>query len=442
MVMTALANTGRTESQEFIGAQGQRLLVWAVFACACLAWLAMCLRAWHRQPRPGHNRPRWQRPLLALWLAALALALLSKPWRGMHPAMFWPTWADSVASLRTQWQDLDKARRELGEEASQRAPVGGAGGADTLVMGISDSIDRRHLALYGYPRQTSPRLQQEHNEEPDRLWMFRHAWSVDASTVPALQNFFYFGQASGEKQHLLALVAAAGYQTWWISNQDDVAIEQEHARMAQHMRMINHRPGRASPSLDHHSLPALEQALRSPVARKLIVLHLMGAHPDYKRRYMQDEGRFEGVKDEVYEALKAQGRPAWVRRLRNDYDSALHYHDAVVAQSLALTRQWGGKAVWMFFSDHGQDVGSSGNRAGHSKSTAEGYRIPLLIWGHRLQAFPEDLGRRPVRSDWLGHSVMHLLDIRWPAHAPDKDVLDPRYRWSPPTTPSSVASDP
>ena len=35
-----------------------------------------------------------------------------------------------------------------------------------------------------------------------------------------------------EPQHVLALARAAGYKVWWMSNHDDLVIEQQHARLA------------------------------------------------------------------------------------------------------------------------------------------------------------------------------------------------------------------
>lgn len=433
MVMAALANTHWNESAQYLQMQGPRLLLAMGLALAASLWLSVGLWFWWRHEPAAASQPR---KIFAYGLLiCLALAGASKQWRELHPLAFWSKWAQSVADLRQQWRDLDASRQALMERAQQQSPVALEGGPETLVLVLSESINRKHLSIYGYPRPTSPVLASKTQYAVDPLRVFEHAWSVDASTVPALRNFFYFGDPQDRQHHLLSLAAAAGYQTWWISNQDDVAIEQEHARLAGQVHMLNKQPGRGSRSLDQHSLPVLEQALRSPAPRKLIVLHLIGAHPDYRLRHGQQAPRFKGVLDEIYQDLKAQGRSKWVRELRNDYDSALQYHDKVVADTLALTRSLGGRAVWMFFSDHGQDVGTSGNRAGHSSKSVEGYRIPLLVWGQGVQALPQQVYARKVRSDWLAHSVINLLDIRWSGHRPERDVLDPVYRWEPPVLP-------
>lgn len=437
-VLTAVANTTAQESSEFVSMHWPSLLLWKLFVLASLAVLFAGLRAWWRQPPAPLKATGWRVVAAAVLVALGLVALVSKPWRQHHPVVFWPGWVSEVAALRNQWANLGEQRARLRARARAQAPVTTPDSPDTLVLVISESINRNHLSLYGYARDTTPRLRTRWQQEPSKLGVFRHAWSVDASTVPALRNFFYFGRTAADGQHLIALAASAGYRTWWISNHDDLAIDQEHALLADRVHMLNKTPGRSSPSLDHATLPVLQQALQDPAPRKFVVVHLLGAHPHYGLRYPQAQGPFEDARDGVDREMKAQGRSLRVRALRNEYDSALHYHDSVVAQSLDLTRQAGGHAVWMYFSDHGQEVGSQSDHTGHSAHHADGYRVPLLLWGRRVEALPEPTFDRPVRTDWLGHSVMALLGLRWPGQRPERDVLGERYQWTAPPLPVGV----
>ena len=261
---------------------------------------------------------------------------------------------------------------------------------------------------------------------------------MDAATVPALRNFFYFGQRDESWLHLLALASRAGYAVWWISNHDNLAIDREHAQFADQVQTINKTPVPSSQSMDGGTLPLLKQAINDAAPRKLIVLHLFGAHPHYQLRHPPDRAPFRNIKDGVYQDMKAQGRSARVRGLRNDYDSALHYHDSVVAASLDLTHQTSGRSTWVYFSDHGQEVGSASDHAGHSVTSADGYRIPLLVWGAGVQSIPHHVFKQPVRTDWLGYSVLTLLGIAWPGHIAEHNVLDPRYQWTAPKLPAVV----
>lgn len=432
MVLTAVANTTSQEVTEFMAMYGASVWLGVLGVFMSLVLLASSLLWWWRQPQPQLKVHGWCLAVLSLLLALAVLSLLSKPWRHHHPLLFWSGWMADVSKLRAQWGDLGEQRQRLLANAQKQNPILTPAGPDTLVLVISESINRGHLSLYGYPRDTTPQLMQLQQSEAGRLGVFRHAWSVDASTIAALRHFFYMGQDHSAQQHLLALAKAAGYRTWWISNHDDLAIDQEHAQLADSVHMLNKTPGRSALSLDENTLPVLEAALKDPTPRKLIVLHLLGSHPHYQLRHPDERVPFRNVKDDIYQSLKDQGRSPRVRSLRNDYDSAIHYHDAVVAATLDLTRQHGKKSAWVYFSDHGQEVGHAGEHVGHSAWTADGYRVPVLFWGDAIEGLSSRTFLQPVRTDWLGHSVLRLLGIDWLGHVPQQDVLDPSYQWKPP----------
>ncbi len=438
LVMSAVANTTPQESAEFLMMHGPSLSLWALLTLAGLAALSIVVWSWWRQPPPPPKVSGWSAAVIALVLIVLLMALASKPWRKHHPLVFWSDWVTEVGELRAQWTDLGEQRAQLLMNARQAAPAATPSSPSTMVLVISESINRGHLSLYGYARDTTPQLKARQQSDPTRFGKFSHAWSVDASTIPALRNFFYFGQAGRERQHLLALAASGGYRTWWISNHDDLAVDQEHALLADRVHMLNKTPGRSSVSLDHDTLPTLEQALKDPAPRKLIVVHLLGAHPHYELRYPPGQATFDGAKDDVYQSMKNQGRSFWARELRNEYDSALRYHDSVVSATLDLTRQASDNAVWVYFSDHGQEVGSQSDHAGHSAATADGYRIPLLLWGSPVTSITPKVKNEPVRTDWLAYTVMRLLGLEWQGHTPERDVLDPRYQWIAPDLPALV----
>ncbi len=432
MIITSVANTTAQEVTEFMAMYGVSVWLWTIFAAVSLCVFIASLAAWWRMPSPQFKLAGWHFGVMLLLLTLVVLSLAIKPWRQHHPLLFWTNWVADVSSLRDQWANLAEQRQRVLANAQQQNPFTTADAPDTVVLVISESINREHLSLYGYPRNTTPELLLRQQKEADRLGVFRHAWSVDASTIAALENFFYMGPAKSEKQHLLALAAKAGYRTWWISNHDDLAIEQEHAQLADSVHMMNKTPGRSGLSLDEVTLPVLEAVLKSAEPRKLIVLHLLGSHPHYQLRHPQGRAPFLNNKDGIYQNMKDQGRSTRVRSLRNDYDSSIHYHDSVVSITLDLTRQHGKKAAWVYLSDHGQEVGHVGEHVGHSALTADGYRVPVLLWGDAIEGLATRTFLQPVRTDWLGYSVMRLLGIDWIGHVPQQDVLDPKYEWKPP----------
>jgi heptose-I-phosphate ethanolaminephosphotransferase len=260
--------------------------------------------------------------------------------------------------------------------------------------------------------------------------------------LASLSGIFSFGAMgqsapAANSQHILAMARAAGYRIWWMSNHDDIAIDQQHAQFAHTVEMINRQPGRGSARLDSELLDDLEEALSDPAERKLVVVHLLGAHPDYRRRVPEGMRPFDAGDDAVEAQMINDGRSLWVREMRQAYDAAIRFHDGVVTQTARLTRQHArskGQAAWLYLSDHGQEVGHSVNRTGHSAATEAGYRIPALVWRNSAP-MPAQAQERPFRADWAGWLLMDLMNVRWDSMVRTRNVLGEAYVWEPPPLP-------
>jgi len=442
LVQSAAANTNGRETAEYLAMHWRAMLVWSGVLLATGLVLGRLARHGARAAAPW---PRWAVAAVSLLLLIGAIGYASKPWRRLHPLLFWAHWNQSVQALRADWADLQAERDAALARARSAAPTVTLETPATMVLVITDSINRDNMSLYGYDRATTPMLAARKAQLKDQLLVLRNAWSVDASTLPSLRNMLKFGAPEAEKpQHVLALARAAGYKVWWMSNHDDVAIEQQHARLADVVEFVNRVPGRAGASLDGELLDCVQEALEDPAQRKLIVVHLMGAHPHYSLRFPEGANPFDDTFDGVDEALEKSGRSAWVRHFREEYDAALLYHDFVVSKTLQLTRSIGRKdqyRAWMYLSDHGQEVGHGSDNAGHSPQTASGYRIPTLVWRNTASAsWGAAAEARPFRADWAGWTIADLLHLRWAGEHAERNVLGVDYRWQAPALPVQVES--
>ncbi|WP_418128751.1 phosphoethanolamine transferase [Variovorax sp. 375MFSha3.1] len=447
MVLGAAANTNAREGAEYLWMHWRSAAVWGAVLVVAGVLVGMFARRGAIASTTVSARPsRWMVALIALLLLVSCVAYASKPWRRLHPAIFWTQWFDSLHALHSAWADQQKQRDRLMAQAKAIAPVMTQAAPSTVVLVITDSINRDNMALYGYGRPTTPRLLAHKAQTGDQMAVLKNAWSVDASTLPALRNMFHFGLPEAESPpHVLALARAAGYKVWWISNHDDLAIEQQHARLADVVDMVNRTPGRASASLDGEILDCVQEALAdTSTDRKLIVVHLMGAHPHYSLRFPANANPFDDNVDAVENGLVKDGRSAWVRRFRQEYDAALLYHDFVVSELLQQTRAPGKPGeyrAWMYLSDHGQEVGHVSDRAGHSPSTASGYRIPAVVWRNsQSPVLSAEAAQQPFRADWAGWSLMNLLGVRWDGQRAERDVLGGSYQWQAPVIPVAVES--
>ncbi len=444
MVVSSVANTVGAEAREYLALAWPAMLPWAAAVLGCGLALAWALG---REPAPAarraHPSPALRRWRLGLVLAALPPATAAyaiKPWRRLHPVAFWPRWVDEVDALRASWTDLERWREATLARARAEGATTGATGPATVVLVLADSVNRDNLSLYGYRRDTTPRLSALRARERGRMVVLREAWSAHAGTIPAVRSLLQFGAMdAGDTAHLLALARVAGWRTWWLSTHDDLAIEQAHACLADVVVMASRTPGRASRTPDDALLDPLRGALADPAPLKLVVVHAMGAHPHYRLRYPSGANPFDDAEDEVARELRRQGRPFWIRAARDHYDAALRHHDAFVARSFELLRAHlpeHGHGAWAYLSDHGQEVGHEIDHAGHSAATQAGYRIPAVFWqNHPRRPLPVDLETRPFRGDWGAWTLAHLLDLRWAGDDPRRDVLRDEYRWASPAIP-------
>lgn len=451
VVLTAIANASASETSEYLQTSWRPLatavasLVVAGSLLALAIYTATQATVIYDEPKPKKSYGGALKFILVLVLLICALAYLSKPWRRLHPVVYWTNWHAAVNTLRESWLDQEIAIVKAMGAARKIGPTLSFEGRSTVVLVIADSINRDNLGIYGYARDTTPRLQQRKAMLGEQLVVMRNAWSSEASTAPSVNSIFHSPDTSDEKgPHMVALARAAGYKVWWISNQADTAIEYQHARLADHFLMINRTPGRNSRLLDDETLAPLKRALADASPRKLVIVHLMGAHPHYSLRYPAAANPYDDQPDKVDREMRAQGKPRWVREFREEYDAAVLFHDKVVSASLDLVRSNGEPedySAWMYLSDHGQEVGHSTHRIGHSPSTPAGYRIPTLFWqSNPRSALPQDLQARPFRADWSDMTLTHLLGIKWRGYRSTEDVLSADYVWRNPILPVSISS--
>ncbi|MEG2818100.1 MAG: sulfatase-like hydrolase/transferase [Comamonas sp.] len=443
LVLGAMANTNWREGSEYLSMHWRSAALFAaIFVAVAAAVLYLTGKSTRQLSAPG----RGSQALCLILVLFCLLAYTSKPWRRLYPAVFWVQWSQSLQTLQKSWLNQQQGREQMLARATAAKPVVGREEPSTVVLVLTESINRDNLSLYGYGRMTNPGLRVHQQQLGEQLTVLRNAWSVDASTLPAVRNLFSFGAPDAvDSQHLVSLARAAGYKVWWISNHDDVAIEQQHARLADVTQMVNKTPGRSTASLDEEMLDELHTALNeSSSERKFVIVHMLGAHPHYRLRFPKGQNPFDDDVDAVDVQMEKNGRAAWVRHLREEYDSALLYHDSVVSKMLQLTRDIAkpqNHVAWMYLSDHGQEVGHVGNHVGHSPGTAGGYRIPAIVWqANALGSVSEEVAKRPFRSDWAAWTLADLLALKWQGQAAGRNVLAHPYHWEAPRLPAAVSS--
>ncbi len=431
-VLESVANTHTSESFEYLQTLWSDVALWSGVVLALAIAGLVLIRRIPSTPAPRTVSGKALSVLIGFLALVLTVGAALSPWRGHWPIFYWPSWVRSVESVRAGWEnqtqehDLRRATADAQVTSASKEPR-------TLLLLVGESMVRDNLSLYGYPRNTTPKLDALANDP--HFATVRPVWSVSSSTLPAFDDMFEFSTSSGPG-NLFAFFRSAGYKVTWISNQDDLAIKNRYAAWDDDPEMLNRLSGRSSASLDGNVLPSLEKALKDPAERHLIVVHLIGLHPHYRLRRPNNWKADWAKNDAVETQLKALDRSSWVIDARSDYDLGIRYQDEILARSLELARASSeGKILdWVYVSDHGQELGDDENRTGHSNTTADGYRVPLLFWlSDRSDA--KDWENRPFRTDRLSPTLLALAGIRWKDEDAGRIFLDPAYVWEKPEIP-------
>ena len=437
MVLQAVLNTNPGESMEFF-TQQWRSIAMSVASVVVAMTAALWLERQVRQREPARPQPRrWHRVGVHAMLLLLVGIHFNKTMAKENPVLFWPIRYQQhmeelrdMAALRTQ---LAASRTRPSEWAVRYHGEAGR----TVVWVIGESTNRNNMSLYGYARQTTPQLDALRGE----LMVFDDVLSSQSATMGSLMNMLTPASLAQpdswqKKPDILQLASAAGYKTFWLSNQAAsdgwLGLVAEQADLLVH---TNKGEGRGENNLDAELLPHVERALADPAPKKLIVVHLLGAHPTYDMRYPQAFARFDDANDAVAAAMKSASRSFWIRQQRDEYDNAILYGDHVLSEIVRRTRTATADkpAALLYASDHGQEVGHTRNHAGQAPAASSGYEIPFVVWQSPADAAGNvadraALQKRPYQTDYLDHTMLGLLKVDSAYYQTEHDLLSPRFQ--------------
>jgi len=260
-------------------------------------------------------------------------------------------------------------------------------GKQTYVFVIGESDAREHHSIYGYPRQTNPRLAEIANE----LAAYKNVATPFPTTLKALPYVLTFAtyddkEPITKKGSVVNMLNDAGFKTWWLDYNMDygtgakgVSVMAADANVARFRSDIQGNDGFGDMKL----IPELKAALADPAESKAIVLHLDGQHWAYKDRY---PATFEKFSD------KSSARMEKVAQ----YDNATLYLDHTLSSMIETLRGADGVSALLYFPDHGEDAIDESSCFCHATAIARNnmFEIPFILWRNK-----EFLRTRPLSID-------------------------------------------
>ncbi len=255
-----------------------------------------------------------------------------------------------------------------------------------IVFIIGESLTNHHCSLYGYDKPTNPFTKPR--VEKGEVLLFKNVTASATHTQEAFQKMMStYEKSMGsdvkwyECPTLPNIAKAANYRTHWISNQSKKGFNDnivgQYSDLCDTCVFIGNKfAGLARTNYDGELLPVFKSMLQKDHSvHNLYILHLMGCHASFDRRYPSS---FSFFKENDYKKFPENQRKGMVT-----YDNAVRYNDYVVNSVFNIVSQQ--DAIVIYAPDHGLDVYESNNVAAHSNdSNPVGLKaaldIPFLIY--------------------------------------------------------------
>jgi len=277
---------------------------------------------------------------------------------------------------------------------------------EIYVWVIGESSRPQNWSLFGYQRDTSPRLLATSGIIPLPNVL---ATAPDTSVaVPSMLSLWPVTDWNSILAHrsIVSAFNEVGFMTYWLSCQEPDGWGGVIPQVATEAK----RPQYFDRAFDSAMLEEFRTILDSTVPGKklFLVLHTKGSHFEYSRRYPQAFARFN----------VASG--AHREQLIDSYDNTVLYTDWFLSEIIAMLTNRNGPAALIYASDHGENLlDDDAQLLGHGIGNQYDLRSAAFIWVSRplrsklsemSKNATDNAGARLTLSN-LPHSLLDLAGI-------------------------------
>ncbi len=304
----------------------------------------------------------------------------------------------------------------------------------TIVLILGESSNRNHWQLYGNPNKTTPLLSKRSD-----LFIFDNVISAYSNTISSIttslsEKTVNYQASTGGGIDIFDVFKSAGYTTYWISNQTPIGVWENlvtvFARKADYTVFVNLA---ANSSMESTMIRSYDELLFSPVEKivqmddplKLIIVHTMGNHSSYRKRYPPSFDQFKG-NDAKTQTIA-------------EYHNSILYHDYFLDSLLNIVAGSTNKSAVLYVSDHGENVYDENNEVGHTyagRLPKANVEVPFFFWFS--DAYSNSLDTKilsarksaPYLTDNLFHTLIELGNINASVFNPAVSLLNPDFDFS------------
>jgi glucan phosphoethanolaminetransferase (alkaline phosphatase superfamily) len=384
-------------------------------------------------PRPGSVPPAARLPQLAYWARLpLDLDAFSRSWPFGLMARGFDFYKERayLANLNQRSAHFRFGAHAARPSAEPQLVI--------MVLGESSRYDR--WSLNGYARETNPLLSREANLVPlpdviTSVSATRLSVPVIISRKPAMESL---SDGFSEKSFLTAF-KEAGFKTFWLSNQisfgkfdTPVSVFAKEADVVDFLNLGGYTD---NSNHDEVLFGPLKHAVADPAPKKLIVLHTLGSHWNYSRRYPKQFDKWlpslYGVDKPVYTDIRIKDQ------LNNSYDSSILYTDWFLSGVIDTLRGTALPASMLYVADHGQTLYDNSCRlVFHGHNTQYEFHVPAFAWysdAYR-ERYPDKVAElqrhrtAKLATENMFHTLLDMADVRYPGERLEWSFVNPGFK--------------
>lgn len=424
--VTSLFETNPEESKEFVA---HYMSLWVIAGVVLYAAIPIVMICTMRSFRPLKIR-KYKAIFVISIVTIIVIIGIEKVSRSVYFVNFYRTYITYKIRTTKEVKDI-KERQDKEYEVNT---VYQDSVPQILVLVIGESLNKHHMSLYGYQRNTNPLL----SGLGDSLTVYKDVVASHVHTIPVMRSLLSMADMENpgyftEKPSMYELFNRAGYGTYLVSNQE---FSEEFRSSYDILLSLAENKYNVATYKQHDDivLPVLDKILNNNDKRnKLIIIHLIGNHMAYEFRYPKEYIVFKHQKDHLVDDKPYRSSEA--KAMIDKYDNSVLYNDFVIYSIInALKKQQGKESVMLYLSDHAEELYDYRVFAGHAyeKVSPTMAEIPFMIWtspGYRK--FRPDLvfdADRPYSSTDFIYSVSELAGLDYPNYDASRSLFSANYK--------------
>lgn len=310
-----------------------------------------------------------------------------------------------------------------------------------VVVIIGESLRRQDMHCYGYPLENTPQI--DSLIASGDLVLYDDVVTCRPNTVGSIRSVMTLHLVDSGNESwwnypaLPTLFRAAGYRTYWTSNQEPggkfiqpIAAIATTCDTTHYLSYHTTETWWASANhVDGELLTTLSDYRNEGNDKFLQIVHLYGSHQEYKDRYPSSYERFSG-KDIAENHLHSSQK-----QRAAEYMNSIYYNDYVVSE--IIKKYSTQSSIVFYFSDHGitrYDNPDEPEQFGHNNYPTA-LTIPMMVYvspsfraqnPHIYSQLTEAV-HRPMMTDVFTHSIAALMGIKGAWSRPELEFWGKGY---------------